>query len=244
MSKQKEDLNNLSNTEDINTNLLYLMHIHDSAFPIGSYTQSMGMETYIQSDHIRTKEDLLDYCITFLKENLLYTDAIFVKEAFQLVENKDWKKLFRLENLCDASKNAAETREASRMMGKQFLQGILPVFPNEFLEKWKQELDEKRIKGHFPISYCVYAVQMGFDLYTTILTFLYSSTVSLVHNAVRAVPLGQKAGIQVIHQLIPEIAETAKRALDKSLDDLSNHAVGIELASMQHAYLRSRLFIS
>ncbi|WP_138418303.1 urease accessory protein UreF [Aquibacillus sediminis] len=244
MNKPNVDLSNHSNTGAINTDVLYLMHIHDSAFPIGSYTQSFGMETYIQSDQIRTKQDLLNYCHAYLFENLVYTDGIFVKEAYQLVEKDDWKQLIRLERICDASKNAVETREASRMMGKQFLQAILPVFEDEKLQTWKKYLDEGKIRGHFPIAYSIYTAQMKYDLYTTILTFLYSSTVSLVHNAVRAVPLGQKAGIEVIHQLIPKIAKAAEHVLDKSLQDLSNHAVGIEVASMQHRYLPSRLFIS
>lgn len=244
MKKLSVDSSSLLNTEGINTNFLYLMHIHDSAFPIGSYTQSFGMETYIQTDDIRTKEELYAYLRAFVRENLLYTDAIFVKEAYQHFHNDDWQSIFRLENICDASKNAVETREASKMMGKQFLKGILPVFPDEGLTKWQQALQSGQVKGHFPIVYSLYSLKMEFDLFTTVLTFLYSSTISLVHNGVRAIPLGQKAGIEIIHKLIPEIIETAKKAMDLSLDDLSNHAVGLEIASMQHAYLHSRLFIS
>ncbi|WP_272480052.1 urease accessory protein UreF [Aquibacillus koreensis] len=220
------------------------MHIHDSAFPIGSYTHSFGMETYIQSDEIRTKEDLFEFLKMYVLENLAYTDGIFVKEAYEQMKAEGWDALIRLESICDASKNAVETRDASRMMGKQFLQAILPVFPNEHLKKWKQFVDEKRIKGHFPIAYSLYTVEMEFDLFTALLTFMYSSTVGLVHNAVRAIPLGQKAGIQVIHQLIPEIHKATKLVMERSLEDVSNHAVGLELASMQHKYLQSRLFIS
>lgn len=244
MKKPSVDSNSRLNTGDINTNILYLMHIHDSAFPIGAYTQSFGMETYIQSDDIRTKQDLFAFLKVFVRENLLYSDAIFVKEAFQLFKNDNWERVIKLDKICDASKNAIETRAGSKMMGKQFLQGIVPVFPSAGLLKWKDLLESKQIKGHFPIVYSLYTVDMDFDLFTTIMTFLYSSTVSLVHNAVRAVPLGQKAGIEVIHQLIPEIIATAKQALELTLDDISNHTIGLEIASMQHAYLHSRLFIS
>lgn len=244
MKKPSVDLNNLSSIEGINTNILYLMHIHDSAFPIGSYTQSFGMETYIQSNDIRTKEELFVFLRAFVRENLLYTDAIFVKEAYQHFQQNDWKAIYQLDNICDASKNAVETREASRMMGKQFLRGILPVFPDEGLSLWKEALDAGRVKGHFSIVYSLYTLKMDFDLFTTILTFLYSSTISLVHNGIRAIPLGQKAGIEIIHKLIPEIVDTARQAMELTLSDLTNHAVGLEIASMQHAYLHSRLFIS
>ncbi|WP_205600682.1 urease accessory protein UreF [Gracilibacillus sp. YIM 98692] len=244
MSKQNADLKNHLSTEAISTKFLYLMHIHDSAFPIGTYTHSFGMETYIQEDVIRTKEDLFQFCSMYIHENLVYTDAIFVKEGFEKIEQGDISVLIRLEKICDASKNAEETREASRMIGKQFLQAVLPVTDSESLEKWKQLFKEKKVHGHFPLAYTLYTYDMDFDLYTTILTFLYSSTVGLVHNAVRAIPLGQKAGIEVIHRLIPEMEKAAIKVMEMDLSDLSNHALGLELSSMKHKHLHSRLFIS
>ena len=67
MKQLKDDSNSRSNTVDTPTDsaLLRLFQIHDSAFPIGSYTQSYGMETYIQEDLIRTKEDLIDLLYIF-----------------------------------------------------------------------------------------------------------------------------------------------------------------------------------
>ncbi|WP_018932869.1 urease accessory protein UreF [Gracilibacillus lacisalsi] len=241
MKRQKEDSQNHLNTEVINTKFLYLMHIHDSAFPIGTYTHSFGMETFIQEDAIKTKEDLFHFLQVYLHENVSYTDGIFVKESYQ---KEELAELIRLEKICDASKNAEETREASSMIGKQFVKAVLPVSDTPSLEKWNELLQEKKVIAHFPIVYSLYAKDLAFDLYTTVLTFLYSSTVGLVHNAVRAIPLGQKAGIEVIHRLIPEMEKATINVLERDLSDLSNHAVGLELASMQHKYLRSRLFIS
>lgn len=77
----------------------------------------------------------------------------------------------RLDKICDASKNALETREASSMIGKQFLKAVLPVSDTASLENWQQLLDQKQVYSHFPIVYSLYAKDMGFDLYTTVLTF-------------------------------------------------------------------------
>lgn len=244
MSLPNVDSSSHLSTVGTNTSFLHLMHVLDSAFPIGSYTHSFGMETYIQRNEIMTKEDLSSFCEMYLLENLLYSDAIFVKEAFLAIEHFEWERLHRLDEICNASKGAIESRDASKMIGKQFLKAILPVSANNSLQKWSEKLNKGEIHGHFPISYGIYIQGLGFSLELALLTYLYSSTISLVHNAVRAIPLGQKAGIEVIHLLFPVIEKTANLAQQKSLEDLSNHAIGIEIASIQHHFLHSRLFIS
>lgn len=244
MKKQSEDLNSHLNIVDINTNLLYLMHIHDSAFPMGSYTHSFGMETYIQENKIRTKEDLFDYCRSFLEENMTYCEAIFVKEAYQHSQKRNWDALIRLEKLYEAIKTASESRDATRMIGKQFLKGILPVTPLEDLLLWNQKIINGEVSGQYPFVYSLYAANKKFDLQTTIMTYCYSSVTSLVFNGIRAIPLGQNAGIEIIHKLIPIIGKCAKVVENKSLHDLSNHSIGLEIASMKHRFLDSRLFIS
>ncbi|MFC4401935.1 urease accessory protein UreF [Gracilibacillus xinjiangensis] len=241
MKQQSEDLQNHLNIEDISTKFLYLMHIHDSAFPIGTYTHSFGMETYIQEDKLRTKEDLFQFCLNYMKENIGYTDGIFAKLAYEKVSANNWDDLLKLEQICHASKNAEETREASMMIGKQFIKAILPVSHSPSLIKWQEEAG---VYSHFPIVYTLYAHDMGFDVYTTILTYIYSSTVGLVHNAVRAIPLGQKAGIEIIHRLITEMDSITRQILTRNLQDLSNHTLGLEIASMKHKFLQARLFIS
>ena len=91
MKQLKDDSNSHSNTADTPTDLalLQLIQIHDSAFPIGSYTQTYGMETYIQEDVIRTKEDLIAYCTSFLFHNLVRGDAILIQEAYAAAQEQD-----------------------------------------------------------------------------------------------------------------------------------------------------------
>src|SRR5690554_6506639 len=114
MKQQKDVLNNDSNTVATPTDhaLLQLFQIHDSAFPIGSYTQSYGMETYIQGDRINTKEELIDFCTSYLFHNLVRSDAIIIQEAYAAALERDLDKLLYLEQLCGAIKLAKESREA------------------------------------------------------------------------------------------------------------------------------------
>jgi urease accessory protein len=246
MRRQNEDLNNLSNTVATPTDIqfLRLLQIHDSAFPIGTYTQSYGMETYIQEDIIRTKEELIDFCTTFLHQNLVYGDAIFIQEAHKAAKHRDTDRLLHLENLCGAIKLAKESRDASVNLGRQFIRTVSPLVEDAFFDEWKNRINANEIKGHYAILYGIYCAVNDVDAHYAVLSYLFSSVNGLVQNAVRAVPFGQNTGVQAMHQLAEEVVVAAGIVAGLQESDISNNALGIELASMKHEYLFSRLFIS
>ncbi|WP_078551507.1 urease accessory protein UreF [Bacillus alkalicellulosilyticus] len=243
MKKQKPDLKLHLNTRDTTTTnfkKLHLLQIHDSAFPIGAYTHSFGMETYIQKGIVRDKATLAEYCQTYLFSSLVSGDALFVKQAYLYAKEKDLKALLELNQLCHGMKIAYESREGSLKMGRQFLQTVLPLVDSPFFTEWKESCKQ----SHYAIIYGMYCAEMELDEDLYISAFLYSSTASLVHNAVRAIPLGQNQGVQTIFELLPSIEEATSLVNSKTIDDVANNSIGIELASMEHEALYSRLFIS
>lgn len=246
MKRQKEDLNSHSNTADTLTDfsLLQLFQIHDSGFPIGSYTHSYGMETYIQNDLIQTKEALIDYCTSYLFQNLVRGDVILIQEAYMATKEKDLDRLLELEELCGAMKLAKESRDASVSVGRQFIRTISPLQEDPFLAEWKARIDDQSIKGHYAILYGIYSAVTGTSKRHAVLTFMYATLSGLIQNAVRSVPFGQNTGVQAMHKLIGPITEATELVSTLGLADISNNALGVELASMQHEYLFSRLFIS
>lgn len=246
MNKQKEDLKNHSNIKDININqsYLHLIQIHDSAFPSGNFAHSFGMETYIQEDTIRNEEDLKQFCTMYLRHNFASGDAIIVKEAYRLAKSRDIAGLMKLENICHAIKLSKETREGSMMMGRQFLKTVTPLSDDHFLALWIEKFNSKEVKSHYAVVYGIYTALLGVSAHMSLETFLYSSITGLVLNAVRAVPVGQMSGVRTVHSLLPVIQEIAEDVMELGLDDLDNNSIALEISSMQHEFLHSRLFIS
>jgi urease accessory protein len=167
-----------------------------------------------------------------------------VKEAYSLATAQQLSELKELDQLCHALKVASESRKGSMQMGKQFIETVSPLTDSEVISIWRRFIKAKKVQGHYAIAYGMYASVCEFSIDDVLAAFLYSSTSSLVHNAVRAIPLGQNTGVQVIHALLEPIKEAVSILKKKTLDDVNNSSVGIELASMEHERLHARLFIS
>ncbi|WP_209124850.1 urease accessory protein UreF [Alkalihalobacillus sp. BA299] len=247
MKRKNDASKNHLNTKDITTinpNFLHFLQIHDSAFPIGAYTHSFGMETYIQSGKIKDKGTLIEYCKTYLFTNLICGDGIFVKEAYSLAFQEKIDELIQLEQLAHAMKIASESKTASMKMGKQFIETVSRLSNADSISAWKKKIKEKTAYGHYAVVYGIYAAHRQFHIDDVLSAFLYTAMSSLIHNAVRAIPLGQTTGVQAIYTLLEPITKAVSLLQEKTIEDLSNSSVGIELASMEHERLHTRLFIS
>lgn len=250
MSSQSEDLKSPSNTRGINTDqgfcpqLLHLIQIHDTAFPTGSFGHSFGMETFIQDGALTTSDELLEFCAMYLRHSLGSLDGIIVKEAYRLAKTRDVAALIRLEELCQGVKLSSESRAGSAMLGRQFLNAVRPLSDDGLLAIWQEKMRRQEIAGHYPLVYGIYTAALNTDPVLAVETFLYSSVAALVQNAVRAIPLGPRSGVKVIFSLLPTIHEVARSIESRDLDSISNESVALEIASIRHAFLGSRLFMS
>jgi urease accessory protein len=98
---------------------------------------------------------------------------------------------------------------------------------------------------------CPYAVAVGavagahgITVGDTLLAYVTSAVHAQVSVAVRLVPLGQSAGLEVMAGLEPTVRRLAEEAATASLDTIGGIAYAAEIAQMRHETLEPRLFRS
>ena len=94
----------------IDKNLFMLFQINDSLFPIGAYSHSYGLETYIQKKLVTNVDTAFEYLKCNLKFNFLYSELLAINLSYEYADKERLDKLIRLDNILNASKSPKENK--------------------------------------------------------------------------------------------------------------------------------------
>lgn len=226
--------------------LLRLLHLADSALPIGSLAHSFGIETLVAKE-ILDVPSLPDFLGGYLHEAGLL-EAAALREAYRLVaaalQGFPASRWITLNDLLSALKLARESRAAGSTLGRNFFRAVMGVENHPVL---RQAWDCSAVAGsqiHQSTAFGLASAAFGFGETKAALAFLHQMAASLVSVAQRLLPLGQTEALRILWNLKPAIGETAARSADYSLETASCTMPLLEWGAMEHPTLSTRLFVS
>jgi urease accessory protein len=226
---------------------LRLLHLADSALPIGALAHSFGLES-LTSCGMLTTTDLPDFLHTYLEEAGTM-EAVFCRTAFRLTatataENDFAARWLQLNDHLSARKPARESRAGSASLGGNFLQVVLNL---SALPLARAALDASKRSAslvHHSTAFGLACGVLGFAEDRVILVYLHQSVASLVSACQRLLPLGQSEAARILWDLKPAILDAANRSGATALDDACCFMPLLDWGAMEHPALGTRLFIS
>lgn len=224
--------------------LLSLLQLCDSNLPTGAFSHSFGLETYVQDDAVHDRQTFARWLHVFVREQLVHTDGLVGRLVYEALSEQAEEQVWKYDRLITVQNLARETREANTRMGERMLQLGLELHPTPLLREYQERIKAKRSFGHPAIVFAMIAAHLQVPLRTALLAYLYSTTTSLVQNAVRGIPLGQTDGQQLILQLQPVLRQALATILQLGEDDFGIVSPGLEVSQMRHEKLNIRLFMS
>jgi urease accessory protein len=224
-----------------------LFMLCDSALPIGGFSHSYGLETFIERDG----KDVAGLLKAYIHEELAKVDCPGFVLAYRFYRNGQLTDLIELDKTVNAMRIPREWREAGVQTGRRLLaiSGVLQTGNKReeplIFKSFANMVQTAQIPGQYPVVAGVISAWRGIGLQEAILAFALSNVKNLISAAVRLVPLGQTEGLKIqvtLHSLILDICHKALKVKDS--EDLGGFAPLLELAGIQHEHLYTRLFIS
>jgi len=217
--------------------LLQLLTLVSPAFPVGSFAYSHGLEWLIATGGLARADALARWLSDLLQMGGVWNDAVLFAEAHRAATEGDGPRLLAAAELGEALAGSRERHLESMAQGRAFLAAAHAAWPCPAAERLTEAGG-----APYPVAVAAVAASLRIPLEQALPAYLNAFAANLVSVAVRLVPLGQTAGLQVLASLHPVIAAVAERAEASTLDHLGSATIAAEIAAMRHETQYSRAF--
>lgn len=221
-----------------------LLQLNDSIFPIGSYSHSFGLETYIQHNLITNSTEAGHYIHRWLELNFLYTDLLAARLSYELYRDGNTAEIETIEEIMEASRTPEEIRNAAEKLGRRFVKTVSgfskDIIPGYFT--WIESRNETQICHS--VAYGAYTSATGIVERNALSNYLYSQSSLMITTCVKAIPISQSDGQKILFRLEKVFENILARVMLLDQDDLCMSVPGFDIRSMQHETLYSRLYMS
>lgn len=239
--------------------IFLLLQLAGGTFPTGSFSQSWGLETYVCNGDVSNEVEFREFLLAYLNTTLAGLEGPFLCGAYDLAaaglsnlaasggpDNFDGKGgpdgLRELDRQLAAMKLTKESREGCLRMGKALLRIAAQMTDDRILTAYYEDCQDGG--ACYPIAFALVSARLGLDKEDALHAFLFSSASGLVQSGLKLIPLGNVQAQRILLDLYDDIGKAAKRAVSTEIEDAFAFCPGLDIASMRHETLPTRLYMS
>jgi urease accessory protein len=224
-----------------------LLHLCDSAFPVGAFAYSDGLEAATASGQIATADDLRAWLDVCRDESIGRTEGPAVWQAWIAFRDADWKALLALDEQLTALRPSASVRRSSRAMGLRLLTTWQALHPEPRIARaLALAARGGRDRGFgpaLPIAFAGACASSGIARHMAVEAFAYTRLAATVSAAMRLMPLGQTEAHAMLAATLDQVPNVVD-AIARRDAPIESFTPAADIAAMTQQYVHSRLFRS
>jgi urease accessory protein len=221
--------------------LYRLMTWLSPSFPVGAFSYSSGIEWAVEAGDIKDAGSLRDWLAAMLGEGSGFCDAVFLAQAHRAASAQDKIALCEIAELAAAFVPSRERQLETSTQGRAFIEIARSAWACDGLDGMVAACGGAMV---YPVAVGIVSAAHAVPLAPAIHAFLHAVVSNWISAGARLVPLGQTDSQRILASLEADVAATAQRALEASLDDLGSATFRADLASLRHETQYTRLFRS
>lgn len=217
-----------------------LLQITDSAFPLGGFAFSYGLESMAKLGLIKDVVEFKKYLANVLSQ-ISSSEMPFLNSAYNS-EPKGYEAQIPIFERIDAFVTVPCIRQGSITQGRSLLQIVKAVYPDQGFDRFIHWLRQHDLPTHFAPIFGFACRNIGFAHAEALSAYAYICLRDQTSAAIRLGLLGPHEAQAFLSETLGLVNDTIERVKDLSYDQAFKVAVALEIAQAHHPNLYSHLF--
>lgn len=223
---------------------MQLLQFTDSAFPVGTFSFSNGLETASFEKIVRDKATLHDFARSQAWQ-AAFTDGIAALHAFRSFSAEDEEGIVFADSELMLSKMNDEARQMLTRMGKKLAELGIRLFPDdEIIVNWLQKINRGATPGMYPVAQGIMFAKAGLTEEDLFFSHQYGVINMVLSAALRCVRVSHYDTQEILFELSEETGRLYEMVKDMRLDEMNAFFPELDILASLHEKGTQRMFMS
>lgn len=215
---------------------LHGLQLSDSAFPVGAFAYSDGLETAANSGLVHDAASLAGWMDHFIEAVFIPCEGLALVQCMRAVQEGNLETLQWIDEELTAIRPSNAVRSSSIGVGKRLLSLYAAISDGASMPQLPQ--------GNAAAAYALVFFHRGISERDAVLAFGYNRLAGIVSAGLRLISIGHQQGQVLLTKAIDRLPAAADHILENVDQPLRAFNPILDIQQMNHQYVYSRLFRS
>ena len=225
------------------TQVVRLLALSDTAFPVGAFSFSDGLESAVACGVVRDAPSLEEYAYTIARQ-VAHTDGVAALCALRAAESGDFDQLLRADSALIIAKSSFEARLKTVRMGRRLAELVARILPTPLTQRWHDAVQGGLADGCYATSLgvlCSAAEVAGSEMFAAV---VFGALATVSGAALRLLRLSHFDTQRLMFRLSERTDALYADVRDLALDEMYTFAPETDILMFAHERGFSRLFMN
>lgn len=226
----------------MSVSLWHLLQTSDTAFPVGGFAHSYGLEGMVLDGHINTPKDLELFITQTWMPSLAHIDFPLLRHSARNAENKT--AIFLLDELAWACRPTMEARKAQAQMGRKRLATVADLTGNALLIELDKAVEQGLWMGNWPVVCGIESAVLLIPVEQALLSYAYQSIAGILAASIKLIRIGPAEVQLILHRQTSALERAIEESASISEENIGWFTPLLDIAGARHETAYTRIFIS
>lgn len=225
------------------TTVMRLLEFTDSAFPVGTFSFSNGLETAAEEGLVHDAATLEKYTRDIARQ-AAFTDGVAALHAFRSYRRGSYEGILDADRQALLCKMNAEARLMTRRMGKKLAELSKHIFPDELVALWLGDISDDHTPGSYPVAQGIVFAASGIGERELFCSHQYGVANMVVSAALRCVRVSHYDTQRILFRASEGIDALYAEVRVLDFDDMYAFVPQIDILASLHEKGLKRMFMN